>query len=49
MKFECIWWLLQNDADIRVPATHFGLGKHIWDVRMTTYTPQYLWVSAPSI
>ncbi|KAF6219693.1 hypothetical protein HO133_004162 [Letharia lupina] len=26
-----------------IETTHFGLGKHIWDVPMTTYTPQYLW------
>lgn len=39
-------WRLRNDADYRFSATHFGLGRHIWDVPMTTYTPQYLWVSA---
>ena len=26
-----------------VIVTHYGLGRHIWDVPMSTYTPQYLW------
>lgn len=26
-----------------IETTHFGLGKHIWDVPMTTYSPHYLW------
>ena len=26
-----------------INTTYYGLGRHIWDVPMTTYTPQYLW------
>ncbi|KAL8896569.1 MAG: hypothetical protein Q9207_007648 [Kuettlingeria erythrocarpa] len=26
-------------------ATHFGLGRHMWDVPKPDYTPHYLWVS----
>ncbi|KAL8644856.1 MAG: hypothetical protein Q9210_007034 [Variospora velana] len=26
-----------------IVTTHFGLGKHIWDVPKPTYTPHYLW------
>ncbi|KAL8818615.1 MAG: hypothetical protein Q9191_007902 [Dirinaria sp. TL-2023a] len=25
-------------------TTHYGLGKHMWDVPMSTYSPHYLWV-----
>lgn len=24
-------------------TTHYGLGKHMWDVPMSTYSPHYLW------
>ena len=30
-------------------ATNYGLGRHMWDVPMETYTPNYLWVSAMSL
>ncbi|MCJ1454868.1 hypothetical protein MMC28_005221 [Mycoblastus sanguinarius] len=30
-------------ASFVIITTHFGLGKHIWDVPLSTYTPQYLW------
>jgi hypothetical protein len=26
-----------------ITTTHYGLGQHIWDVPMSTYTPDYLW------
>ena len=26
-----------------ITTTHYGLGRHIWDVPMSTYTPDYLW------
>ena len=26
-----------------IVTTHFGLGKHIWDVPLSTYSPDYLW------
>ena len=30
-----------------ITTTHYGLGKHIWDVPMSTYTPNYLrWIMA---
>ena len=35
-----------TDADTRGLATHWGLGKHIWDVPLNMYSPHYLWVRA---
>ena len=26
-----------------ITTTHYGLGRHIWDVPMVEYSPQYLW------
>lgn len=26
-----------------IQTTHYGLGKHMWDVPIDTYTPHYLW------
>ena len=34
---------VNRDAENSI-ATNYGLGKNIWDVPMTTYSPGYLWV-----
>jgi len=26
-----------------ITTTHYGLGRHIWDVPLSTYSPDYLW------
>ena len=26
-----------------ITTTHYGLGQHIWDIPLSTYTPDYLW------